>query len=460
MKLTRDRAVFTLTYEFNMIKITNTLTSKKEKFVPLAGNKVRLYVCGVTPYDFAHIGHGRVYVTFDVLFRVLKLLGYDVAYCRNFTDIDDKLINKALKEYNDGARYLDVANKFIKTFTEDMAALHCESPTYEPRVTETIPEIIAFVQGLIEKGKAYVADGDVYYRIASFPEYGKLSKQKLDELRAGARIEVNDIKEDPLDFALWKSSKTEPAWQSPWGTGRPGWHIECSAMADKFLGKQIDIHAGGMDLIFPHHENEIAQTEGLFGHQFAQYWMHNAFVRINKEKMSKSLGNFFTLRQIFEQYDPMVIRFYYLSHQYRAPLDFAFDDIDAVQKSYQRLCKFFASYERGGNDFQQSAIVQKMLEFVCDDLNTPGMFGVLFENLSSLQHDSMQARMVKTFLMDILGLSLQPLPEKEVALTPEIERLIQEREQARSAKNWALSDALRDQLKELGYEAQDKKLTK
>lgn len=444
-----------------MIKITNTLTGKKEQFVPLEQHKVLLYVCGITPYDFAHVGHGRVYVTFDVLVRTLRLLGYEVSYCRNYTDIDDKLLHKAAQEFSDETKYLEVANRYIRAYEQDMQALNCVTPTYQPRVTQTIPEIIAFVAGLIENGKAYEVNGDVYFRIASFPEYGKLSKQKLDELRSGARVEVNDVKEDPLDFALWKAEASGASWSSPWGTGRPGWHIECSAMANKFLGQHIDIHAGGMDLIFPHHENEIAQTEGLFETQFAQYWMHNAFVRINKEKMSKSLGNFFTLRQVFEQFDPMVVRFYYLSHHYRAPLDFAFDDIVAVQKSYQRLAKFFASFERASViEVHKSDVVQKMLEFVCDDLNTPGMFGVLFENLPLLQNDPVQASIVKAFLIDILGLSLQPLPEKAVEITPEIEKLLAEREGARAAKNWAQADALRDTLKQLGYDVQDKKIMK
>lgn len=444
-----------------MLKITNTLTGKKEEFRPLEKNKVRLYVCGITPYDYAHLGHGRVYVTFDVLYRLLQLLDYNVAYCRNFTDIDDKLLNKAEKEYGDEHRYLDVANKFIDAYTQDMTELNCLKPTYEPRVTQTIPEIIAFVQGLVEKGKAYVAHGDVYFRISKFPAYGKLSKQKIDELRSGARIEVNDIKEDPLDFALWKSETDGTFWQSPWGWGRPGWHIECSAMAHKFLGAQIDIHAGGMDLIFPHHENEVAQTEGLFEEQFSRYWMHNAFVRINKEKMSKSLGNFFTLRQVFEQFNPMVVRFYYLNHHYRVPLDFAFDDIAALQKSYQRLCRIFDTVGVASKEaMMQSKIVQQMIEFIADDLNTPGMFGVLFENLATIQSNAQEAQAVKAFLVHILGLSLQPLPEKAVELTPEITTLIEAREKARAEKNWALADALREQLKALGYEAQDKKLSK
>src|SRR3989304_813986 len=326
-----------------MIKITNTLSGTKEAFKSREPGKVRLYVCGVTPYDNAHIGHGRVYVTFDMLYRLLHYLDYEVTYCRNFTDIDDKLLNKAEAAFGDRLRYKEIADSYIKSYTEDMRKLNTLPPDYEPRVTENIDAIIAFIQGLIGARKAYVANGDVYFHIQAFPDYGKLSKQKLDELRAGARVEVSELKKDPLDFALWKSEPEGQFWKSPWGYGRPGWHIECSALAATYLGKHIDIHAGGMDLIFPHHENEIAQSEGRYGAPFSKYWMHNAFVRVDKEKMSKSLGNFFTLQDVFKNIDPMVIRYYYITHHYRAPLDFSFDDIAAVQKSYQRLCKLFST---------------------------------------------------------------------------------------------------------------------
>ncbi|MDR3550823.1 MAG: class I tRNA ligase family protein, partial [Candidatus Babeliales bacterium] len=319
---------------------------------------------------------------------------------------------------------------------------------------------IQFIQGLVDNGHAYVVGGDVYYSIPSFADYGKLSKQKLDDLCVGARVEANEDKKNPLDFALWKGEPEGEFWKSPWGWGRPGWAIECSAMAAKHLGKHIDIHAGGMDLIFPHHENEIAQSEGLYGKNFSNYWMHNAFVRIDKEKMSKSLGNFFTLRDVFEKFDPMVIRYYYLNHYYRAPLDFSFDDIAALQKSYQKLCRVFEKYTVSKTDvlrMNQSAIVKQMLLFLNDDLNMPGMLGVLFENLTALQTNQEEAVLVKAFLQNILGLTLQPLPEKEIEITPEIEQLIKYRDAARAAKNWAQADAIRDQLKALGFEAQDKK---
>jgi cysteinyl-tRNA synthetase len=445
-----------------MIFITNTLSGKKEKFIPLFDSKVTLYVCGITPYDYAHLGHGRVYVTFDLFFRLLQFLKYEVTYCRNFTDIDDKILNRAQKELDDKKKYLEISQKFIDAFHEDMAKLNCIPPTFEPRVTQTIPEIITFIKGLVEKGTAYEVDGDVYFEISKFPAYGKLSKHKLQDLHAGARVEIDNRKKSPLDFALWKKSESqEPGWQSPWGIGRPGWHIECSAMAEKFLGKTIDVHAGGMDLIFPHHENEIAQSEGLYDFPFVRYWMHNGFVRINQEKMSKSLGNFFTLKDIFEKYDPMVVRFYLLNHQYKAPLDFSFDDLDMMQKSYQRVCRIFESLpEKNLNelDILKSNTVEKMLDFLIDDLNTPGMFGIFFESLQSLQQNQEELQRVKGFFQQILGLSLKPLIQKEVVLTPEIEQLLAEREQARKEKNWKKADELREKLKELGYETQDQKI--
>ncbi|HZW61522.1 MAG TPA: cysteine--tRNA ligase [Candidatus Babeliales bacterium] len=445
-----------------MLELINTLSGIKEVFKPLHDDKVSMYVCGITPYDVAHIGHGRVYVTFDTLYRLLAFLGYTTHYCRNFTDIDDKLLAKAEKEFGDRLRYKEIADRYIKMFDEDMKVLGCLTPTFEPRVTKTIPEIIAFIQGLVDNGKAYAIDGDVYFSIASFPSYGKLSHQRLEDLRAGARVEVNDKKRDPLDFALWKSEKSGTFWESPWGWGRPGWHIECSAMAAHYLGKQIDIHAGGLDLTFPHHENEIAQSEGLFNKQFAKYWLHNGLVRVNQEKMSKSLGNFFTLRQVFERYNPMVIRYYILTHHYRAPFEFSFEDIDAVQKSYKRLCRIFEPVEIDQQPMMlkemRSETVQNMLTYLADDLNTPGMWGVLFDRLSDLQQHEQELKLVKQFIVGILGLDLVPLPEKRVEITPEIEQLIQEREVARSAKDWATADKIRDKLQALGVELKDKKV--
>lgn len=441
-----------------MVALTNTLTGKKEPFVSLKKGAVNLYVCGITPYDYAHIGHGRVYVTFDVLVRMLRLCGYEVTYCRNFTDIDDKLLQRAEKEYGDKFRYFEIAQRYIDAYHEDVAALGCYQPDSEPRVTQTIPEIITFIEGLIKKGYAYQVEGDVYYRVMKFPSYGKLSKRNTDDLLVGARVEVNDKKENPLDFVLWKGEQEGSFWKSPWGYGRPGWHIECSAMAEKHLASHIDIHGGGMDLIFPHHENEIAQSEGLHGGIFSKYWLHNAFVRINEEKMSKSLGNFFTLRDVFASFDPMVVRFYYLQHHYRSPLDFSFEDLQAAEKAYRRLCKAFVgsdcptqmTYTYG----QASPLFQEVVDFVSDDLNTVGALGVIFEHLSDMKGELCT---LKLFLQQILGLSLELLPEKQIEMTEEIRSLMRQREDARAAKDWATADALRQQLLKLGFEVQDKK---
>lgn len=443
-----------------MIKVTNNLSGKEEIFKSRVPNKVDLYVCGVTPYDYSHLGHGRCYVSFDLLYRVLTFLGYDVTYCRNYTDIDDKIIKKAEQEFGDKQRYADITKKYIAHYQDDMKALNCVVPDHEPRVTENIDDIITFISGLIEKGKAYEADGDVYFSIKSFPEYGKFSKHDVKDLRVGQRVEPNSKKRDPLDFALWKSELEGQFWQSPWGWGRPGWHIECSVLASKYLGTQIDIHAGGMDLIFPHHENEIAQSEALHGKPFANYWMHNGFVQINKEKMSKSLGNFFTLQEIFKKYDPMVVRFYFLNHQYRAPLDFSFDDLDAFQKSYQKLCRVFEKEcsQLTNEEIKKSPTVQKMLAFLQDDLNTPGMMGVVFESLRELEKNESERCAVKAFIQKVLGLNLQSLPEKEIEVTEQMKRLIAERETARAEKNWTRADEIRDKLVELGYKIQDKKL--
>jgi cysteinyl-tRNA synthetase len=445
-----------------MLYLTNSLTGKKEEFKPITPGRVLMYVCGVTPYDNAHVGHGRCYITFDVLYRLLKFLGYDVAYCRNFTDIDDKILNKAEKEFGDRQRYADIAGRYIASYHADMQKLNCLAPTYEPRVTQTIPEIIDFIAGLIKKGKAYAVDGDVYFRINTFPEYGKLSKHKLEDLHAGERVEINSKKEHPLDFALWKSEPEGTFWKSPWGYGRPGWHIECSAMASKYLAPHIDIHAGGLDLMFPHHENEIAQSEGLNGAPFSRYWMHNGFVQINKEKMSKSLGNFFTLDDVFKQFDPMVVRYYILTHQYRTPLDFSFDDMKATQKSYERLCRIFEPVQPLTPLTYQEAkdmpVISTMLSFLCDDFNTPGMFGVLFEKLSEIQSDPALMAAIKAFLMNILGLRMEPLSEKVIEITPEAEALIDERNKARAEKNWARADEIRDQLVKMGIDLKDKKL--
>lgn len=448
-----------------MLKITNTLTGKKEDFISQQKHKMTMYVCGVTPYDVAHIGHGRCYVSFDVFYRLLKYLDYDVRYCRNITDIDDKILNRAQERFGSRLKYAQVTEPLIQAFREDLERLNCLPPDFEPRVTDNIDAIITFIANLIDAGKAYQADGDVYFAIREYPAYGSLSKHNIEDLRAGVRIEVNEKKRDPLDFALWKSEPAGEFWDSPWGYGRPGWHIECSALAAKFLGEHIDLHAGGLDLMFPHHENEIAQSEALYGAPFARYWMHNGLVKVNGEKMSKSLGNFFTLRDVFAQFDPVVIRYYFLTHHYRAPIDFSIQALTVAQRSYQRLARVFASpicdpVKALRFALPHTEIIDACMDFLTDDLNTPGMFGVLFEHLEHLKAHLDELCQVKAFMHEVLGLEFKLLPETEVTITPEIAALLEEREQARVAKNYARADEIRDRLRDLGYQVQDKKLSK
>jgi cysteinyl-tRNA synthetase len=423
---------------------------------------VTLYVCGITPYDYAHVGHGRCYITFDVLYRLLRFCEYDVKYCRNFTDIDDKLLMRAQAMFGAVDRYSDVADMYIAAYHDDMQRLNCLQPTYEPRVTEYMPQIIAYIATLVRKGHAYQVGGNLYFHIATFPAYGALSKHKLADLCAGARVDVKEEKRDPLDFALWKEEASGTFWRSPWGYGRPGWHIECSVLAQECLGDYVDIHAGGLDLVFPHHENEIAQSEALLGHEFGRYWMHNGFVQINKEKMSKSVGNFFTLRQLFEQFDPMVVRYYLLTHHYRAPMEFSINDLVVAQKSYRRLCRVFEHTKPFITSHTairtHSPIAQTMLEALYNDLNTPALFGILFEAIDILLEEKGQLAAVAHVLHNVLGLTLEPIKEQETAVTPEIELLLQERENARKARDWKKADQLRAQLELLGVVLQDRKI--
>lgn len=444
-----------------MFYLTNTVTGKKELFTPGHANRVLMYVCGITPYSPAHIGHGRCYVSFDIVVRLLTFMGFDVTYCRNFTDIDDKLLHKAVQELGDSRRYLEIARANIALYHHDMAALNCVAPTFEPRVTESIDIIIDFIQELINKGHAYHAGDSVYFHIPSFPSYGKLSKQKGGDMQSGARVQVRTEKKDPLDFVLWKGESDGVSWPSPWGAGRPGWHIECSAMARHYLGQELDIHAGGLDLIFPHHENEIAQSESLTGKEFARCWLHNGLVTIDQEKMAKSIGNVFLLQDVHKKCDPIVLRYFILTHHYRSPLEFSWASIQAAQKAYNRLVNTFApviipdTVPKVDDNFP---ILQQMHQSLCDDLNTPAMFGVLFEHLATLSENYAQMVAIKYYLVHVLGLALTPLVMPIIEMTPEIDDLIAQREHARNAKNWARADQLRDQLKELGYDVQDKKV--
>lgn len=470
-----------------MMLCTNTLTGKKEEFV--AGKHLKMYVCGVTPYDDAHVGHGRCYVAFDLLYRTLRFFGTDVTYCRNFTDIDDKIMYRAEKEFGDRLQFQKIADRYIENFHHDIGKLNCLSPEVEPRVTENIPQIIDFIQQLIDKGYAYQAGNDVYFDIESDPDYGKLSKQKIEDLYAGVRVNVCEDKKNQLDFALWKGEPEGEFWSSPWGYGRPGWHIECSVLAYLNLGEHIDIHGGGLDLIFPHHENEIAQSESLFGAPFSRIWMHNGMVNSNKEKMSKSLGNFFVLRDIYKHFDPMVVRYYFLTHHYRMPIEFSFEGLNSAQKSYERLIRLleykgssldglsgYVTNKDNNPDITpdglynlgelyedlsckaQGDYVEQMKDALRDDLNTPRLFGVVFENIDIITKHKPVLVGVRDILVNVLGLTLQPLPERKVELTPEIEALIDARNKARREKNWARADELREQLTKLGVDVHDGKM--
>ncbi len=453
------------------IMIYNSMTRQKEKFVPLEENKVKMYVCGPTVYNYIHIGNARPAIVFDTVRRYFEYKGYEVTYVLNFTDVDDKII-AAAKETGEAVQSL--TNRYIDAYLEDVSALGVKKATYHPRVTETIDEIIAFIEGLIEKGYAYVVDGDVYFKPRAFEGYGKLSAQSIDELRSGARIRIGEKKEDPLDFALWKEAKEgEIAWDSPWGKGRPGWHIECSAMAKKYLGKTIDIHAGGQDLTFPHHENEIAQSEALNDAVFANYWMHNGYINIDNEKMSKSLGNFILTKDIIEQYDPMVVRFFMLSVHYRNPINFTDELLQSAKNSFDRIKISYENLEhRKKTSTNLASDSDKWLEKITaskeafeaamdDDFNTANAITVLFElskeaNLY-LEENQTDLEVLEAFqktmdtILEVLGITLTT----DALLDEEIEALIEEREVARKERNFARADEIRDALKEQGIILED-----
>ncbi|WCN37745.1 cysteine--tRNA ligase [Aneurinibacillus uraniidurans] len=457
------------------IKIYNTLTRKKEEFIPLEPGKVKMYVCGPTVYNFIHIGNARPPIVFDVVRRYFAYRGYDVTYVQNFTDVDDKIIKKAEET---GMTVEEVAETFIAAFKEDVRALSIQEATIHPKVTEHIPEIIEFVQGLLDKGHAYVAGGDVYFRTASFAEYGKLSQQNIEDLQAGARIEVNEKKESPLDFVLWKGAKPgEIYWESPWGNGRPGWHIECSAMSKKYLGDTFDIHGGGHDLTFPHHENEIAQSECLTGHVMARYWMHNGFINIENEKMSKSLGNFILVKDIREQYPARVVRFFLLSAHYRNPVNFSKDLIQQATNSLERIDTAVRNLKHrmdsaviGDLDAAEQEKIEvfrrRFVEEMDNDFNTADAITVLFDMVREgnrlIASEEVAKAALEAYLAlfaefgDVLGLVFG---ESEAAVEgpsdEEIDALIAERGQARKDRNFARADEIRNQLQELGIVLED-----
>ncbi|MBT2658730.1 cysteine--tRNA ligase [Bacillus sp. ISL-18] len=453
------------------IQIYNTLTRKKEPFVPLEEGKVKMYVCGPTVYNYIHIGNARPAIVFDTVRRYLEYRGFDVKYVSNFTDVDDKLIRAANQI---GEDVPTIANRFIDAYFEDVSALGCLKADVHPRVMENMDIIIDFISQLVEKGFAYESEGDVYFRTRSFDDYGKLSHQSVDDLQVGARIEVGDRKEDDLDFALWKTAKEgEIYWESPWGLGRPGWHIECSAMAKKYLGETIDIHAGGQDLTFPHHENEIAQSEALSGKLFSRYWMHNGYINIDNEKMSKSLGNFVLVHDIIKRHNPQVLRFFMLSVHYRNPINYSEELLESTKAAFERLTTSYQNLNHRKEastdltDHNQewldklTVLHEQFIEAMDDDFNTALAISVLFE-LSKLANyylleKNTAIEVIEAFtgkfeeLFEVLGLTLGT----EEMIDEEIDALIEQRNQARRDRNFQLSDQIRDQLKEMNIILED-----
>lgn len=458
------------------MKIFNTLSRKKEAFVPVDAGIVRMYSCGPTVYNYFHIGNARPFIIFDTLRRYLEYSGYKVYFVQNFTDIDDKMINKANEM---GISVKELADRYIEEYFKDADGLGIKRATYHPRATDNIDAIIEIIKDLEEKGYAYNVDGDVYFSTKKFAEYGKLSHQPLEELESGARIDINEAKHDPMDFALWKKQKVgEPAWQSPWGLGRPGWHIECSAMANKFLAKTIDIHSGGQDLIFPHHENEIAQSECAHGVTFSNYWMHNGYINIDNKKMSKSLGNFFTVREIAAEFDYEVIRFFMLSAHYRSPINFSKALMESAKSALDRIynclddLSFAAENAESRTALTEAELAykstiaelkEKYIAAMDDDLNTADAISVIFEIVSEANKAITPASGFSKELIEFtvaaireLGNVLGLLSARESkALSSEITALLEERAAARKAKNWGKSDELRDKLREMGIIVKD-----
>lgn len=455
------------------MKIYNTLTRKKEEFIPINKDEITIYVCGPTVYNFFHIGNARPFVVFDTLRKYLEYRGNNVKFVQNFTDVDDKIINRAREEKMIPK---DLTEKYIAEYYKDAESLNVKKASVHPKVTENMDEIIAFVSALIEKGNAYEIAGDVYFSAKSFDGYGKLSKQNIDELESGARVDVDDKKKDPLDFALWKAQKTEDelAWEAPFGKGRPGWHIECSVMATKYLGETIDIHAGGQDLTFPHHENEIAQSEVKTGKKFSNYWMHNGYITIDNEKMSKSKGNFFTVRDILKDYDGEVIRFFLLSGHYRSPINFSRELMEQSKQGLTRMInsknnlQFFLKSSQGELNKKEKSWLDmmghnkfKFIEAMDDDLNTADAISAIFElikeiNSNTDENSSKEFVEEELSLLNELTTVLGLLKDKdEEEIDAEIQALIDERQQARKDKDFKRSDEIRDILKSKGIALED-----
>ena len=474
------------------MKLYNTMTNKIEEFKTIEENKVKMYVCGPTVYNFIHLGNARPIVVFDTLARYFKHKGMEVEFVQNFTDVDDKIINKSMEE---GTSASEVSEKYIKYFFEDISKLNILESVKRPKVTENMAEIIEIIQKLIDNGFAYEKDGDVYFEVKKYKDYGKLSNQKIEELELGARIDVSEIKKNPVDFALWKKKKDgEPFWESPWGQGRPGWHIECSAMAKKYLGDTFDIHGGGQDLVFPHHENEIAQSKCAYHGNFANYWLHNGFIQINGDKMSKSLGNFFLLREILEKFSGNVVRLFILSTHYRKPINFSFENMEDTKKALQNIVKSMNKFENIVEKYKNEKIEniknsefsQKINEFdkkfeeaMDEDMNTPQALATIFDQIketnkfistnesefSTIYYEIKKSYdSLKQKIENVFGIAIEvenAVKEEEgenMELTKKlIELLIKLRSEARSEKNFKLSDEIRDELKALGVEIKDNK---
>lgn len=472
------------------MKLYNTMTNKIEEFTTIEENKVKMYVCGPTVYNYIHLGNARPIVVFDTLARYFKYKGMEVDYVQNFTDVDDKIINKSIEE---GISASEVSEKYIKCFFEDINRLNILESVKRPKVTENMEEIIEIIQKLIDNGFAYEKDGDVYFEVKKYKDYGKLSNQKIEELELGARIDVSEIKKNPMDFALWKKKKDgEPFWVSPWGEGRPGWHIECSAMAKKYLGDTFDIHGGGQDLVFPHHENEIAQSKCAYHGNFANYWLHNGFIQINGDKMSKSLGNFFLLREILEKFSGNVVRLFILSTHYRKPINFSFENMEDTKKALQNIVKSMNKFEdivekyknEKTADIKNLDFSQKIDEFdkkfeeaMDEDMNTPQALATIFDQIRETNkfisvnkdelstiyaeieksYESLKRKIGNVFGIEIeMENSAKEEDGENMELTKKlIELLIKLRSEARSEKNFKLSDEIRDELKVLGVEIKD-----
>lgn len=459
-----------LTADTEVLQIYNSLHNRKQVFIPIEKGKVRMYVCGITVYDYCHLGHARMLVVFDMIYRYLKTRGYKVTYVRNITDIDDKIIKRAQEN---GEHFSMLTERFIRAMNEDTAALNIQRPDHEPKATENIDTILRMVETLIRKGHAYLAaNGDIYYSVESFRDYGKLSGKQREGLLAGARVEIGEDKRDPLDFVLWKAVKPgEPSWDSPWGKGRPGWHIECSAMSTRILGPHFDIHGGGLDLQFPHHENEIAQSEACFDGPFANYWIHNGFVRVNEEKMSKSLGNFFTIREVLKHYQPEEVRFFILNSHYRSQLSYSDEQLEKARASLARLYTALRNLPSATAGDVGLEYRQRFVQAMNDDFNT----AVAVSELFAIAHEINRLRETDLLVASKLGALLRELggilgvlqadpeaylhgasPTGDSGLTTEqIEQFVAERLQARKARNWTESDRIRDLLKARGVILED-----